>query len=128
MRIACLLADGFEDSEFRVPYDRFREAGHEVTVIGLVKGQTLRGERGKEQIDAELGIEEAQPGEFDALFIPGGYSPDKLRADPRAVAFVRASANRPILAVCHGPQLLLTADLVRGRTLTAWRTVQGDLE
>ncbi len=63
------------------------------------------------------------------LLIPGGYSPDKLRADDRFVQFVRDfdATKRPLAAVCHGPQLLLTAELVQGRTLTAWKTVQGDL-
>jgi protease I len=63
------------------------------------------------------------------LLIPGGYSPDKLRADDRFVKFVRDfdATKRPIAAVCHGPQLLLTAELVQGRTLTAWKTIQGDL-
>src|SRR5207248_1881181 len=61
--------------------------------------------------------------------IPGGYSPDKLRADDRFVEFVKEfdATGRPLAAVCHGPQLLLTAELQRGRTLTAWKTVQGDL-
>src|SRR5207245_2121620 len=60
-------------------------------------------------------------------FLPGGHSPDRLRADERMVDFVRAFRDRPIFAICHGPQLLITANLVRGRTLTAWKTVQVDL-
>ncbi|HZS37223.1 MAG TPA: type 1 glutamine amidotransferase domain-containing protein [Polyangia bacterium] len=127
MRIACVLAEGFEDSEFRKPYDAFKKAGHEVAIIGIERGKTLTGERGKEKVTTELGIDGARPDDYDALFIPGGYSPDKLRADDRMVAFARAFEERPIFAVCHGPQLLLTAGLVRGRTMTAWKTVQGDL-
>ena len=70
------------------------------------------------------------PDEFDALFLPGGYSPDHLRADQRMVAFARAffDRERPVFAVCHGPQLLLTAGVVKGRTMTAWKTVQVDLK
>jgi len=66
---------------------------------------------------------------YEGLLIPGGHSPDVLRADDRFVEFVRAfdSTGRPIAAVCHGPQLLLSAELQRGRTMTAWPTVQGDL-
>ncbi len=127
MRIACVLADGFEDSELRRPYDAFRGEGHEVTIIGAKSGATLKGERGKEKITVEKSIDDVRADEFDALFIPGGYSPDKLPADRRFIDFARAFADKPIFAVCHGPQLLLTADLVRGRTLTAWPTVQGDL-
>jgi protease I len=127
MRIACVLGSDYEDSEFRVPYDRLRGQGHEVTVIGLKAGETLKGKKGKDQVRAEQGIDGVDAEDFDALFIPGGYSPDQLRADQRMVDFARQFRDKPILAICHGPQLLLTADMVRGRRLTAWRTVQGDL-
>ena len=75
-------------------------------------------------------IDEVKPQDYQALLIPGGQSPDHLRADPRVVQFVKAfdALKRPIAAVCHGPQLLLSARLVKGRTLTAWKTVQDDLE
>jgi protease I len=127
MRIACLLGPGFEDSEFRVPFDRFVAAGHEVTVIGLERDAKLEGKNGKESVTADAAIDQVRPDEFDALFIPGGHSPDVLRGDERVVRFTRAFAQRPIFAVCHGPQLLLTAGMVQGRTMTAWKTVQGDL-
>ena len=128
MRIACILGPGFEDSEFKVPYDRFRAAGHEVVVIGTDEGKLLKGDKGKEQIESETSVDDVSPNEFDALFIPGGHSPDNLRADPRMVDFVRGFRGKPILAICHGPQILITADLVRGRRLTAWKTVQVDLK
>lgn len=127
MRIACLLAQGFEDSEFRVPYDRFRQAGHDVTVIGVKEGEEVRGDKGRERFEIELGIADADADDYDALFIPGGFSPDRLRADDRVVRFTRAFNNRPIFAICHGPQLLLTADMVKGRTMTAWKTVRKDV-
>jgi protease I len=127
MRIACVLAEDFEDSEFKKPYDAFRAAGHEVVVIGANKGQTLDGKRQKEKTKTELAIDQARPEDFQALFIPGGYSPDRLRADDRFVNFVRGFQDRPIFAVCHGPQLLISADMIRGRTMTAWKTVQADL-
>jgi len=128
MRIACVLAKDFEDSEFRKPYDAFRAAGHEVFVIGETKGTELKGKKGKEQTHVDLGIDHARPEDFSALFIPGGGSPDHLRADSRFVDFVRAFSDRPIFAVCHGPQILMTADMVRGRKMTAWKTVQKDLQ
>jgi protease I len=128
MRIAALVGPGFEDSELRVPYDRFRAAGHEVTIVGLKKGQTLEGDKGREKITVEQGLDEARPEQFDVLFLPGGHSPDYLRADDRAVEFVRRFRDKPIFAVCHGPQLLITADLVRGRRMTAWKTIQVDLK
>lgn len=128
MRIACVLANGFEDSEFKKPYDAFRRAGHEVILIGLKAGEPLQGYRGKEKAKTEKDLDEVRPDQFDALFIPGGQSPDHLRVDDRVVNFVRAFRDKPIFAVCHGPQLLITAELVRGRKMTAWKTVQVDLK
>lgn len=127
MRIACVLGDGFHDLEFRVPFDKLKAAGHEVVIIGAKKGEAIAGKLGKEKIEPDLAIDEARPDAFGALLIPGGYSPDHLRADDRFVAFTRGFASKPILAICHGPQLMMTADLVKGRTLTAWKTVQVDL-
>jgi protease I len=77
----------------------------------------------------DLSIDEADVDSYEGLLIPGGHSPDYLRADDRFVEFVRAfdATGRPLAAVCHGPQLLLTAELQAGRTLTAWKTIQGDL-
>jgi protease I len=97
--------------------------------VGPQRGDELKGHRGKETVKADRGIDEVKADEYAALVIPGGHSPDQLRADPRFVGFVRAfdRTGRPLAAVCHGPQLLITADLVRGRTLTAWKTIQDDL-
>ena len=130
MKIACLLGPGFEDSEFQRPYDQFKRAGHEVTVIGLQAGQELPGDKGRVRARVEKSVCDVQPEQFDALFIPGGQSPDKLRADKKMVEFTRHffNANKPVFAICHGPQLILTADCHKDRTLTAWRTVQGDLK
>ena len=127
--VVCLLGQGFEDSEFRVPYDRLRGAGVKVDIVGAKAGEELKGYRGKETVRTDRGIDDVRPDQYGALFIPGGYSPDHLRADDRFVAFVKAfeATGHPIAAVCHGPQLLISAELVRGRTLTAWKTIQGDL-
>jgi protease I len=128
-KVACLLGPGFEDSEFRIPYDRLRQAGYDVDIIGTKAGEQLKGDKGKETATTNLAIDDADVDDYVALLIPGGYSPDKLRADDRFVQFVKDfdATKRPPAAVCHGPQLLLTAELTRGRTLTAWKTIQGDL-
>src|SRR5207245_2033871 len=78
----------------------------------------------------EQSFKDARPEDFDALFIPGGGSPDKLRAHEEAVKFVKAfmTAGKPVLAICHGPQLLLTADEFKSHKMTAWKTIQGDLK
>jgi protease I len=128
-KIALLLGQGFEGSEFKIPYDRLREAGYTVEIIGTKVGEVLGDYRGQETARADRGIDEVRPEDYQAMVIPGGQSPDHLRADPRFVDFVKAfdATGRPLAAVCHGPQLLITAGLVRGRTLTAWKTVQEDL-
>lgn len=129
-RIACLLGPGFEDSEFRVPYDALKSAGYQVDIISTKPGVELKGYKGKETVKSEKGIDEVRPDDYQAILIPGGHSPDQIRKDKKIVEFVKKfdALKRPIAAVCHGPQVLLTARLVRGRTLTAWETVQGDLE
>jgi protease I len=129
MRIACVLDTDYEDSEFKQPYDAFGKAGHQVTIIGLEAGTELKGKKGTVKTKAEAGIDEVRPEQFDALFIPGGSSPDHLRADPRMVAFTKAffSPEKPVFAICHGPQLLITARVYKGRKMTAWKTIQDDL-
>jgi protease I len=130
MRIACLLGPGFEDSEFEKPYNQFRAAGHTVTVIGVESGKELQGDKGRVKFTTEKAIGDVSTEEFDALFIPGGHSPDKLRANNKIVEFTQSmvDAGKPIFAICHGPQLLLTADRFKGKTMTAWKTIQGDLQ
>jgi protease I len=131
VKVACLLGDGFEDSEFRSPYDALKAAGHAVDVIGAEVGQELKGKAGKEKVKVEKAISDVRPEDYGLLFIPGGYSPDHLRGDARFTGFVKAydALRRPVAAICHGPQLMMSAGIVKqGRTLTAWQTVQRDLE
>ena len=130
MRIACVLAAYFEDSEFQEPYEAFLKAGHEVTVIGLKANEALQGKKGQVTVLTAKSFGDVSPNDFDALLIPGGQSPDKLRAHDEAVVFVKSmmTANKPVLAICHGPQLLLTAEEYRRHRMTAWKTVQGDLK
>lgn len=128
-KVACLLTNGYEDSEFRVPYERLTKAGYEVDIISNEAGRELKGYKGKDTTRSNKGIDEVKPQDYAALLIPGGHSPDQLRADERFVKFVREfdGLKRPLAAVCHGPQLLMAAHLVKGRTLTAWKTVRDDL-
>jgi protease I len=130
MKVACVLARGFEDSEFKQPYDALREAGHEVTIVGIEAGQQVQGDKGRETATIERSFSDVRPDQFDALFVPGGVSPDRLRAQPAAVAFVRAffDARKPIMAICHGPQIFITAGTYKDHRLTAWKTIQHDLK
>ncbi len=129
-RIAFVLADDYEDSEFRVPYDAVRDAGHQTTVIGMEAGKEVKGKKGKDKARVEKTAKDVQPEQFDALVIAGGYSPDHLRLDPDIVAFTRAmvESGKPVAAVCHGPQLLIEADVVRDKTMTSWPSVKKDLQ
>jgi len=129
-KIAIPLANDFEDSEFTVPCERLRAAGHEIVVVGTEAGATVRGKRGKASARIERSSRQLDPREFDALVIPGGYSPDHLRLDNDLVSFVRrlVQSGKLVAAVCHAPQLLIEADVVRGRTMTSWPSVRKDLE
>jgi len=128
--IAFVLASDFEDSEFRGPYDALRGAGHEVEILGARAGEVVRGKRGKEQVKIEAASADRAATRYDALVIPGGYSPDHLRTDAATVRLVRdfAATGRPLAAICHGPQLLIEAGVVRGKTMTSWPSVRKDLE
>jgi protease I len=128
-RIAFVLADDYEDQEFQVPFDRLREAGHEITVIGMEKGAEVTGKRGKSRFVTEADPDMVEPAEFDALVVPGGYAPDKLRTDGRVVDFVRSMARseKPVAFICHAGSLLIEADAVRGRRVTSWPSIKTDL-
>ncbi len=129
-RIAFVLADDYEDSEFRQPYEAVRERGHEVVVIGRSPDEEVSGKRGGDRVTIEMGSDGLDAGEFDALVIPGGYSPDKLRTDPKIVAFVTelVESGKPVAAICHAAQLLVESEVLDGRTLTSWPSVRKDVE
>jgi protease I len=128
-RIAFVLGEDFEDSEFRTPYDSLREAGHHVDVLGAKAGETMHGKQGKERVRIAAACSEKNPDDYDALVIPGGYSPDHLRVNRDVVRFVQkmVHGDKLIAAVCHGPQLLIEADAVEGKTVTSWPSVHTDL-
>lgn len=130
MKVACVLAKGFEDSEFRQPYDALKAAGHEVTIVGLEAGQEITGDKGRETVTVEKDFSEVRPREFDALLVPGGFSPDRLRAHQAPIEFVKEffTDGKPIMAICHGPQIFIAAGTYKGRRMTAWKTIQADLK
>jgi protease I len=128
-RAAIPIGEDFEDVELTVPRARLLVAGHQVVTVGAEAGRTVAGKRGRERVRVDASAADCDPDAFDAVLIPGGYSPDHLRTDADVVAFVWAfgATGRTIAAVCHGPQLLIEADLVRGRTVTSWPSVRKDL-
>ena len=129
-KIAVLITDEFEDSEFTSPAEAFRKAGHEVVTIEKQAGNTVKGKQGEAEVTIDKSIDDVTPEEFDALLLPGGHSPDSLRGDDRFVTFTRDFVNsgKPVFAICHGPQLLISADVIRGRKLTTVKPIIIDVK
>ena len=128
--IAVIITDLFEDSEYAEPAEAFKEAGHSLTHVGLEAGKTVKGKKEETPVKIDESIESAAVGDFDALLIPGGYSPDKLRADEKAVKFAREfmQSGKPVFAICHAGQLLISADVIRGRKMTGWKSIVQDIK
>ncbi|PIJ51011.1 protease [Erwinia sp. OLTSP20] len=127
--IAVLISDQFEDTEFTSPAKAYRDAGYNVVTIEKQAGKTVTGKKGQTVV-IDKAIDGVSPADFDALLLPGGYSPDSLRADDRFVTFTRdfVASGKPVFAICHGPQLLISADAVRGRKMTAVKPIVVDLK
>lgn len=128
--IACVITDMFEDVEYTEPAKAFEEAGHKVVTIEKEKGKKVTGKQGEATVTIDNSIEDINPDNFDALFIPGGFSPDQLRADERFVAFAKhfMDVKKPVFAICHGPQLLITAKSLEGRKATGFKSIQVDMD
>lgn len=128
-KIAIIIDKMFEDTEFKEPYDRLRAAGHDVDVIGIESGKELEGKKGKETFTPTHAAKDVGADNYDALVIPGGFSPDYLRTDLDMVRLTRDmfNANKPVAAICHGGWMLVEADAVDGRTVTSWPAIKTDL-
>jgi len=128
--IACVITNMFEDSEYNEPAKAFTDAGHKVVVIEKEKGNKITGAANEITVTADEGIDDVNPDDYDALFIPGGFSPDQLRADDRFVAFAKhfMDVKKPVFAICHGPQLLITAKSLEGRKATGFKSIHVDME
>lgn len=128
-KIAVLVTNEVEDSEYTEPVKAYKEAGHEIVNIEMEAGKTVKGKHGTE-IHIDKGIDDVIVGDFDALLIPGGFSPDQLRADDRFVQFVKQfmDSKKPVFAICHGPQLLITAKALEGRSATGYKSIRVDME
>lgn len=129
-RIATVITNMFEDSEYTEPQKAFTDAGHEVVTIEKEAGNEVKGKQGVATVQIDQGIDDVKPEDFDALFIPGGFSPDQLRADERFVQFAKSfmDAKKPVFAICHGPQLLITAKTLEGRDATGYKSIRVDME
>ncbi|MFF0266993.1 type 1 glutamine amidotransferase domain-containing protein [Kribbella sp. NPDC004536] len=132
-RIAFLVAgEGVERVELTEPWKAVEKAGHEPVLVSPDSGevQTFDHLAAAEKLPVDMIVGDASVDEFDALVLPGGVAnPDALRRDTKAVAFVKdfVASGKPVAAICHAPWTLIEADVVRGRTLTSWPSLQTDL-
>lgn len=127
-RVAILVEDDYQMHEFWYPYYRFQEAGAEVKVIGTDRAPTFTSHG--YSVTADLAATEARVDDFDAVIIPGGYAPDRMRRSAEMVAFVRDmdSAGKPVAAICHAGWMLVSAKVVKGRRATCFYSIRDDLE
>lgn len=124
-----LIHNDFQDDEFRQPYNALIQSGNDVTLIGPEPHKTYRGKNLRERAVSDLGLDAANAQDYDALVIPGGYAPDRLRLVPGIEDFIRAfdREGKVIAAICHGPQLLISAEVVEGRRMTCYQSIAVDL-
>jgi protease I len=129
-RIALFIEDGYEAREVTEPLSALRSEGADVVLIGPSTTATYRDKTGSQTITAQLTAGAARMRDFDALVIPGGHAPDKMRMRHAMVdmAVEAMAAAKPVAAICHGPQVLISANVLRGRTLTCWPSIAIDVQ
>jgi protease I len=132
-KIAFLATDGFEQVELTKPWNAIKDAGAEVVLVSLKSGkiQGFNHDEKADQFTVDKTVEDVSASDFNGLVLPGGvFNPDALRVNKKAVSFVRDffTQHKPVAAVCHGPWMLIEADVVRDRKVTSWPSLQTDLE
>ena len=128
-RIAILAEEDFEDSELIEPVRALKDAGARVLIVGSGSQETYRGKRGGTIVKVDVSADKVKAEDFDAVIVPGGYAPDKMRLHQTMIDLVKKAHDlgKVVAAICHGPQLLISADIVRGRRVTSWPSVAVDL-
>lgn len=132
-KVAILATNGFEESELFDPKYTLEKNGADVQLISPESGKITAWKHGEwgRKINVDVDIAQAKVADYDALILPGGViNPDQLRRDEKAVRFVRdfMETGKPIAAICHGPQMLIEADAVKGRTMTSFFSIKKDLQ
>lgn len=129
-KIAILIENMVEDVEFQIPYNALPKAGAELTVLGSRMNETYAGKQGKLSIKADATTTDARAADFDAVVIPGGMAPDRMRTNMKTVRFVQDAIEQGklVAAVCHGPQVLIEGDLLRGKRATGFRAIRKDMQ
>lgn len=132
-RVAILVANGFEQEELTEPRKALDEAGAKTDIVSPVEGK-VKGWKHTDwgdELPVDVPLAQANAEDYDALLLPGGVmNPDKLRRNEQALKFVRSffDAHKPVAAICHGPWLLIDADVVSGRRMTSYGSIQTDLK
>ncbi|WP_249869140.1 type 1 glutamine amidotransferase domain-containing protein [Oceanobacillus saliphilus] len=128
-KVAFLLASDFEDSEMRNPYEAIKKAGHEVTIVGNKEDNLCIGKHNTVSYYSEMSSAEALEHEFDAVVIPGGGAPEVLRVNEDTLNFVKDlnMKSKIIAGICHGPQVMISADVIRDKTLTCFKGIRDDV-
>jgi protease I len=124
MKKALIIsADNFEDTELLVPYYRLQEDGIKVDIASVRKGK-IKGKHGYE-VEVDKTLKDVDPEGYDILVLPGGKAPETIRKEREAIEIVRHffQNNKPVSAICHGPQILISAGLLKGRHATCYRSV-----
>jgi protease I len=129
-RIAILAEEDFEDSELIEPLRSMKNAGARVVIVGTGSNEKYRGKRGNASVSVDTTADKVKAEDFDAIIIPGGYAPDKMRRDQDMIELVKKAyeLGKVVAAICHGPQMLISADIVRGRKVTSWPSIVIDLK
>ncbi|MCL4321236.1 MAG: type 1 glutamine amidotransferase [Deltaproteobacteria bacterium] len=128
LKALIVSADDFEDTELLVPYYRLKEEGVHTDIASMKKGR-LKGKHGYE-VEANKTLGEINPDDYDMLILPGGKAPETVRKDKDAVRIAKSffEKKKPVSAICHGPQTLVTAGLLKGRHATSYKTVASELK
>ncbi|MBA2645593.1 MAG: DJ-1/PfpI/YhbO family deglycase/protease [Pyrinomonadaceae bacterium] len=129
-KVAILIEQNVEDVEFQIPYNALQKAGAEVSVLGSRVNEKYAGKGGLLSIQADATTTDARAEDFDAVVIPGGMAPDKMRTNMKTVRFVQNALNggKLVAAVCHGPQVLIEGDLLKGKRATGFRAIRKDMQ
>jgi protease I len=128
-KIALLIGPGFEDLEFWVPFMRMREEGAMVTVVGLKAGETYISKSGGLDGKADVGADQVKAADFDAVLVPGGWAPDKIRRYAAVTSLVRTAYEQGKIggSICHAGLVLISAGIVRGKRATGSLGIKDDL-
>lgn len=128
MKALIISADNFEDTELLVPYYRLQEEGIQVDIASMKKGK-IKGKHGYE-VEVDKTLKEVDPNDYDVLILPGGKAPEVIRKEKDALEIAKDffHKNKPVSAVCHGPQILISAGLLRGRHATCYKSVAKEMK